>query len=200
MAKLGNEAGKLGNNIGNLASSIAGSPKGMIDQLTGKNAVAAAETVGKSGTPLLLRPFKWAAKGGLWVVEQPFAYGMKAVNWSVKTVGTAYKKAPVLMVPLTVIGGVAAYRGHQHRKHEREMRAEKEQQMAAIQTAMIESHMQPQQAQPQTVTNNNYQITPQEAAILEARMKGNGSPTTGHADNVVASREAASVQQPTAAL
>jgi hypothetical protein len=149
MAKAFAEFQNVGSALKNTAKSVAGSGKGFIDAFkgTGAPAAAASESV---LTKVVFWPFKKAAKVAAWGIEQPIAYGLKAVKWGVNGVGTAYRKAPILMVPLTIIGGASLISGGMRRRAEARTQAQNEQQMA-----MIEAQMQQPQA-PLAQVNTTY--------------------------------------------
>ena len=104
MAKLGEQLGKFGDDGRNALKAIIQAPKNAWLQLRGKGefAASAATAAEKSGgvvSALTYLPKK-SAKAALWVIEQPFAWAVKAARGGTKLIGGAYKKAPLLMVPL----------------------------------------------------------------------------------------------------
>lgn len=203
MAKVLTEATKLGNDTLKAVKDVLSSPKGLVDGIK-KGGTPVKESVGSKVLggvgEAMLWPVKKAGSVALWTIEQPIAYGIKAVRYGVKGVGGAYRKAPLIMVPLTAVAGIAAYSSHARHKAEARTKAEQDAQFAAIEAQVLGG--QQQVPQPQAIATT-YQVTPEEAAILEQRMKGGQGAQGGHADSIVAAREAAAAQQqpqPTASL
>ncbi len=113
------------------------------------------------------------------IVEKPRAgffqrLAAKPFGWAAKNPKTAM-----------VVGGLAAVAGiGSVVKKRAERRTE-----AEAQAAMMEAQMQQQPL----AQANTYQISPEEYAAMQARMKGGaGVPQTGHADSVMAARESGS--------
>lgn len=74
-------------------------------------------------------------------------------------------------------------------------RAEQRTQDDLMQQAMMAQQQSPMQVGASAQANTTYQISPEEYALLQARMRGgDGSPQTGHAESVIAAREAAAAQ------
>lgn len=127
------QAQGLGAAVADTFKAIVGSPKGFVNSFKG----VSSGTVAKEGFSLggiIAAPFKASANVAVWTIKQPIAWGLGAAKWCVKGVGTAYRKAPVLMVPLTVIGGIAAVNSHlRHRAEKREQAAQEQKLMEIAQ-------------------------------------------------------------------
>lgn len=190
MSGLGAELKNLGASITNTGQDIVGSGKGFVAGIKNlKNNATTRAVIEETGTKLpgpIAKSFRFARN----IVEYPLAIGVKGVRMGVTGIGNFYRKAPLIAVPLTVIGGIAGVSSVMRRSAEK--RQERETQ---AQLAMIEAQMQANAMQQPMAQANTYQITPEEAALLDARMKGAQGPQTGHADSVMAARQAAEAAQ-----
>ncbi len=217
---LGTEFSKLGTALKNAGSDILHSPVNMFKggastaaATTTTTVAGAGKTAGSAVAQVITAPFRFVgglvgggaeytaksgAKTAFRIVEMPFVWAVKGARHGVNFIGAAYRKAPVLMVPLTVIGGVAAVNSHMHRKAEKRTREAQQEQFAAIEAQVLGGGQQQFPQEPQAVATT-YQVTPEEARMLQERMKGGQGPQTGHADGVLAAREA-QPPQPTAQL
>jgi hypothetical protein len=99
---------------------------------------------------------------------------VKVSRWPVAIVSKAFAKAPVISTVTAGIGaiglGASWVRGRAEDRTREDITA--------------------QALEAQAATQHAYTVTPEEYAAMEARMRGGQGPRTGHADAVLASREA----------
>ena len=212
MAKLGEQLGKFGDDGRNALKAIIQAPKNAWLQLRGKGefAASAATAAEKSGGVVGALTYlpKKSAKAALWIIEQPFAWAVKAARGGTKLIGGAYKKAPLLMVPLTVLGIGVGISSARHRNAEnRAMENDMDQIAMAQQLAQAQQvGATPYAPAAHVTTTVNQTISPQDQvtaedmARLNALTKGANGPKTGHADAVVAARQQAAPAASVAAL
>lgn len=138
MAKFLTEVSKLGTAVKDTGKDIIGSPQGMVDAFKGKGALEVERSVGSkvaSGIgSTLLWPVKKSGQVALWAIEQPLAFAAKGARHGVSTIGSFYKKAPLIAVPLTAIAGIAAVNsGIKHRAAARTQAAQEQAMLEALQ-------------------------------------------------------------------
>lgn len=192
--KLGTETSNLSKAVNNAGMDIVDGFKNFKNALTSKKIGTRAEIV-ESKSGFLMSRVEKSGRFAMSVVETPIAYGVKAVRKGVSGIGSFAKNNPLIAVPLIVVGGVM---GVSHIVSKRaEARTQREQDM---QMAMIEAQMQQNAMQQPMAQSNSYQITPEEMAQLEARMKGGQGPQTGHAESVIAARQQPEAGTPVTAI
>ncbi|MFM9890865.1 MAG: hypothetical protein ACKVOE_09565 [Rickettsiales bacterium] len=120
----------------------------------------------------------WSANSTVWAARQP----VKFVSWT-------YKSFPVLASLATIGGGAIIAGSFLRNRAEKRTQREFEAQAASM-------------PQAPSVQANSYQITPQEYAEMQSRMRdsmaGQGA-SSGHAERFLAAKQAAAAMPPDAA-
>jgi hypothetical protein len=146
-------------------------------QLGGANKVGdAAKGVGGKILTILGQPVRWVIKGA--------TIPVKAVNF-------AFKEAPKTSAVATILAGVWGVSSIVKHRAEKRTQREAMEQMA---DAQMSGYADPASQQP---LSPQYQVTAEDMAAMNARMKGGNGPQAGHADNILAARQA-SAPAPTA--
>ncbi|MFN8928963.1 MAG: hypothetical protein ACK5WQ_01170 [Alphaproteobacteria bacterium] len=160
---------KSGEGSTGFVDSVKASAKWMMGEAT----VAASAPRGFFGTVAhaASRPFVWSANAALWLVSKPISWGLTVVRKGAEFVGR-HPGGTLAGVGVGTVAGVGIWA-----KNRAERQTMESYQQAAAQMQAAQSYMN--------------SVTPQEAAALEARMRGGSSSASGHADKIAADRAAA---------
>lgn len=120
---------------------------------------------------LVVSGMKASAKAGVWVAKKPVELGLYGARKGAEFVGR-HPGGTLAGVGVGTVAGVGIWA-----KNRAERQTMESYQQAAAQMQAAQSYMN--------------SVTPQEAAALEARMRGGSSSASGHADKIAADRAAA---------
>lgn len=159
-----NTAKNLGGNVQEAFSKLGDIKAGRLADF--------AKSVGDKSVTIAAQPVRWAIKGA---------------TIPLKVVNKAYKSFPKTSAIATIAG--AAWAGSEFVKHRAAKRTERAAAEQLEQAQLLAQAGVGNYAPASQQVSYQNQVTPEEYAAMEARMKGTGMPSAGHADAITAARQ-----------